>query len=100
MIDVTPINSDPSANGLLLANNNGKDFARLKKITRTLLADFYFAYPHSSREHGSNENTQLLWRRFGPNFQVSQYFSDVNEKRAALKFMEEVGRSSAAAAQC
>ncbi len=42
--------------------DNGKKFAAHQHISQELSVDFYFAYPYSSWERGTNENTNGLIR--------------------------------------
>ncbi len=46
--------------------DNGKEFAKHKKIAKALNAKVYFAHPYSSWERGSNENTNGLIRQYLP----------------------------------
>jgi len=46
--------------------DNGKEFARHKKISKSLKADIYFAHPYHAWERGLNENTNGLLRQYFP----------------------------------
>ena len=46
--------------------DNGKEFAKHKKIEKALNAKVYFAHPYSSWERGTNENTNGLIRQYLP----------------------------------
>ena len=49
---------------LTLTSDNGKEFAQHEAIAEALDADFYFAHSYASWEHGFNENTNGLVRRY------------------------------------
>ncbi len=51
---------------LTITTDNGKEFARHKKMSSQLEAKFYFANPYHSWERGLNENTNGLVRQFFP----------------------------------
>ena len=46
--------------------DNGIEMARHEKITQNKGMKIYFAHPYSSRERGTNENTNGLIRRYLP----------------------------------
>ena len=46
--------------------DNGKEFARHKKVSQELGISVYFAHPHSPWERATNENTNKLLRQFLP----------------------------------
>ncbi|GAB1431078.1 hypothetical protein MASR2M18_19120 [Ignavibacteria bacterium] len=46
--------------------DNGKEFAYHRTIAGYLEADIYFAYPYGSWKHGTNENTNGLFRQYFP----------------------------------
>ena len=46
--------------------DNGKEFARHQKISKSLKADIYFAHPYHAWERGLNENTNGLLRQYFP----------------------------------
>jgi IS30 family transposase len=51
---------------LTITADNGLEFARHKKISRSLKAKVYFAHPYHSWERGLNENTNGLLRQYFP----------------------------------
>lgn len=51
---------------LTLTLDNGKEFANHEFIAQCLEADVYFAHPYHSWEHGLNESTNGLLRRYFP----------------------------------
>lgn len=53
-------------NVLTITADNGREFARHTKISRSLKADFYFAHPYHAWERGLNENTNGLLRQYFP----------------------------------
>lgn len=46
--------------------DNGKEFARHRKVSQGLGVSVYFAHPHSPWERATNENTNKLLRQFLP----------------------------------
>jgi len=46
--------------------DNGKEFAKHKKIAKALNTEVYFAHPYCSYERGTNENTNGLIRQYLP----------------------------------
>ena len=46
--------------------DNGREFTEHHRMTKALDAEIYFAHPYSSRERGTNENTNGLIRQFFP----------------------------------
>ncbi len=53
-------------NVLTITADNGKEFARHKKISKSLKANVYFAHPYHAWERGLNENTNGLLRQYFP----------------------------------
>ena len=51
---------------LTITADNGKEFTRHKKISKSLKADVYFAHPYHAWERGLNENTNGLLRQYFP----------------------------------
>lgn len=51
---------------LTITSDNGKEFARYKKIAKELGVAFYFAHPYHAWERGTNENTNGLIRQYFP----------------------------------
>jgi IS30 family transposase len=51
---------------LTITTDNGKEFTRHKKISKSLKADVYFAHPYHAWERGLNENTNGLLRQYFP----------------------------------
>jgi len=51
---------------LTITADNGKEFARHAKISKSLKADVYFAHPYHAWERGLNENTNGLLRQYFP----------------------------------
>jgi len=51
---------------LTITADNGKEFTRHKKMSKSLKTDFYFAHPFHSWERGLNENTNGLLRQYFP----------------------------------
>lgn len=51
---------------LTITVDNGKEFARHTKISKSLKADLYFAHPYHAWERGLNENTNGLLRQYFP----------------------------------
>jgi len=51
---------------LTITADNGKEFTRHKKISKSLRADVYFAHPYHAWERGLNENTNGLLRQYFP----------------------------------
>jgi IS30 family transposase len=51
---------------LTITADNGKEFCRHQKISKSLKADVYFAHPFHSWERGLNENTNGLLRQYFP----------------------------------
>jgi transposase, IS30 family len=51
---------------LTITVDNGKEFTRHKKISKSLKADVYFAHPYHAWERGLNENTNGLLRQYFP----------------------------------
>jgi len=49
-----------------ITSNNGREFAGHEFIAKRLRADFYFARPYASWEHGTNENTNGLIKQYFP----------------------------------
>lgn len=49
-----------------ITSDNGRKFANHESISKKLKADFYFAHPYASWEHGTNENTNGLLRQYFP----------------------------------
>ncbi|QTE22488.1 IS30 family transposase [Polaribacter cellanae] len=47
-------------------NDNGKEFARHKRIAEKLNCDVYFAHSYNSWERGLNEYTNKLIRQYFP----------------------------------
>ena len=53
-------------NVLTITADNGREFARHAKISKSLKADIYFAHPYHAWERGLNENTNGLLRQYFP----------------------------------
>jgi len=53
-------------NVLTITADNGKEFTRHKKISKSLKANVYFAHPYHAWERGLNENTNGLLRQYFP----------------------------------
>lgn len=53
-------------NVLTITADNGKEFTRHKKISKSLKTDVYFAHPFHAWERGLNENTNGLLRQYFP----------------------------------
>ncbi len=53
-------------NVLTITTDNGLEFARHTKISKSLGADVYFAHPYHAWERGLNENTNGLLRQYFP----------------------------------
>ena len=53
-------------NVLTITADNGKEFTRHQKISKSLKADVYFAHPFHAWERGLNENTNGLLRQYFP----------------------------------
>ena len=51
---------------LTITSDNGKEFTRHKKISKSLKTDVYFAHPYHAWERGLNENTNGLLRQYFP----------------------------------
>jgi IS30 family transposase len=51
---------------LTITADNGKEFSRHKKISKSLKANVYFAHPYHAWERGLNENTNGLLRQYFP----------------------------------
>lgn len=51
---------------LTITTDNGKEFARHKKVSKALKADSYFARPYRSCDRGLNEHTNGLVRQYFP----------------------------------
>lgn len=51
---------------LTITADNGREFSRHQKISKSLKADVYFAHPFHSWERGLNENTNGLLRQYFP----------------------------------
>ena len=51
---------------LTITVDNGKEFARYKKIAKELCVNLYFAHPYHAWERGTNENTNGLIRQYFP----------------------------------
>ena len=51
---------------LTITSDNGREFARHIKISKSLRADVYFAHPYHAWERGLNENTNGLLRQYFP----------------------------------
>lgn len=51
---------------LTITADNGREFARHIKISKSLKADFYFAHPYHAWERGLSENTNGLIRQYFP----------------------------------
>ena len=51
---------------LTITADNGKEFSRHKKVSKSLKADVYFAHPYHAWERGLNENTNGLLRQYFP----------------------------------
>jgi IS30 family transposase len=51
---------------LTITADNGREFSRHKKVSKSLKADVYFAHPYHSWERGLNENTNGLLRQYFP----------------------------------
>lgn len=51
---------------LTITADNGREFARHTKISKSLKADVYFAHPYHAWERGLNENTNGLLRQYFP----------------------------------
>ena len=49
-----------------LTSDNGKEFAKHQKVSKSLDAHFYFAKPYHSWERGLNEHTNGLVRQYFP----------------------------------
>ncbi|MDX1251761.1 MAG: IS30 family transposase [Gammaproteobacteria bacterium] len=49
-----------------LTTDNGKEFAQHERVAKELDADYFFAHPYASWEHGANENMNGLIRQFFP----------------------------------
>jgi len=61
-----------------ITSDNGKEFAEHKKISKKLLADFFFAHPYSSWERGLSEYTNKLIRQYIPKKTTFYNFNDLN----------------------
>ena len=59
-----------------LTSDNGKEFAKHQKVSKSLDADFYFAKPYHSWERGLNEHTNGLVRQYFPK---SKRFDEVSD---------------------
>ena len=53
-------------NVFTITADNGKEFSRHIKISKSLKADVYFAHPYHAWERGLNENTNGLLRQYFP----------------------------------
>jgi IS30 family transposase len=51
---------------LTITTDNGREFARHAKISKSLKAQVYFAHPYHAWERGLNENTNGLLRQYFP----------------------------------
>ena len=56
--------------------DNGREFAQHEVIGQELQGDIYFAHPYSSRERGTNENTNGLIRQYFPKYSGLPWKSD------------------------
>lgn len=71
---------------LTITADNGKEFTRHKKISKSLKTDFFFAHPYHSWERGLNENTNGLLRQYFPK---KLDFSTIDDK-SILHAMERL----------
>lgn len=51
---------------LTITADNGREFSRHQKVSKSLQADVYFAHPFHAWERGLNENTNGLLRQYFP----------------------------------
>jgi len=63
-----------------ITSDNGKEFAEHKKISKKLLAQFFFAHPYASWERGLSENTNKLVRQYIPKKSIFNLYNN-NEIR-------------------
>jgi len=59
-----------------ITSDNGKEFAEHQKISKKLLADFFFAHPYSSWERGLSEYTNKLIRQYIPKKSIFNLLDD------------------------
>ena len=67
---------------LTITADNGREFARHAKISKSLKADVYFAHPYHAWERGLNENTNGLLRQYFPKKMDFQQIDDQSIEHA------------------
>lgn len=60
-----------------ITSDNGKEFAEHQKISKKLLAEFFFAHPYSSWERGLSEYTNKLVRQYIPKKSIFNHYNDL-----------------------
>ena len=68
-----------------ITSDNGKEFAEHKKISKKLIAEFFFAHPYSSWERGLSEYTNKLVRQYIPKKSTFDNYSDQKIKNIQHK---------------
>ena len=81
---------------LTITADNGKEFSRHSKVSKSLKADVFFAHPFHAWERGLNENTNGLLRQYFPRKMDFRKIDDTaiqhamerlnNRPRKALRF--------------
>jgi IS30 family transposase len=66
-------------------SDNGTEFAAHKKISKKILAQFFFAHPYSSWERGLSEYTNKLVRQYIPKKSVFENYNDNDIKAIQYK---------------
>ena len=68
-----------------ITSDNGKEFAEHKKISESLLTQFFFAHPYSSWERGLSEYTNKLVRQYIPKKSIFNTYNDQQIKSIQYK---------------
>ena len=68
-----------------ITSDNGKEFAKHKKISEKLLLEFFFAHPYSSWERGLSEYTNKLVRQYIPKKSIFNNYNDQEIKEIQHK---------------
>ena len=63
-----------------ITSDNGKEFAKHKKISEKLLLEFFFAHPYASWERGLSEYTNKLVRQYIPKKSIFNNYNDQDIK--------------------